>query len=52
MEALEDSAVLSVSLYNSKKINKRKLRALSVLVVEFIRVCLLMRPVLFPFGKV
>lgn len=52
MEALEASAVLSVSLYNSNKINTRKLRGLSVLVAEFIRAYLLMKPVLFPFGRV
>lgn len=48
MEALEASAVLSVSLNNTNKINKRKLRALSQLVVKFV---FLMRPVSFPFIK-
>lgn len=51
MEALEDSAVLSVSHYIPKKINKRKLRALFAFVAGFIRVCLLMRPALFPLDK-
>lgn len=50
MEALEDSTVLSVKSLQFPK--KKNLGSLSVFVIGFIRVCLLMRPVLFPLDKV